>query len=189
MKSIESQLAKKAKGGDRSAFNELVQRYSSKIYNLAYRMLGNVQESEDVVQETFLRVYKNLASYNPTHKFSTWIYRIGTNLCIDRLRKRKPIYSLDMEREDGEGVDGYAVIASDEKTPEMELILSETQLSIREAIQSLPDKYKSVVILKYFQDLSLQEISEILDMPVTTVKTRIHRGREYLRRKLQHQQL
>jgi RNA polymerase sigma-70 factor (ECF subfamily) len=85
---------------------------------------------------------------------------------------------------DQEGIDGYSMIPSDNVTPETELLLSETQSLIYEAIDSLPVKYRSVMILRYLQDLSLQEISEVLDMPVTTIKTRVHRGREFLRKKL-----
>jgi RNA polymerase sigma-70 factor (ECF subfamily) len=182
---VETRLAKLARNGDRAAFEELVQLYKDKIYHLAYRMLGNKQEAEDAVQETFLRVYLNLARYDETQKFSTWIFRIGTNLCIDRLRKKKPNYSLDAELPDGEGGDWHSMLASDEPSPEDQIVLSETQTQIRQAIEMMPDKYKSVVVLRYLQDLSLQEIGDVLDMPVTTVKTRVHRGREFLRKQLE----
>jgi RNA polymerase sigma-70 factor (ECF subfamily) len=182
---VETRLAKLSRNGDRRAFAELVEMYKDKIYHLGYRMLNQRQEAEDVVQETFLRVYTNLDRYDENQKFSTWIYRIATNLCIDRLRKRKPSYSIDAELTDSEGTDWHALLASDDASPETELILSETQQHIREAIQSLPDKYKSVVVLRYLHDLSLQEISDILEMPVTTIKTRVHRGREFLRKKLE----
>jgi RNA polymerase sigma-70 factor (ECF subfamily) len=182
---VETRLAKLARGGDRRAFGELVQLYKDKMYHLAYRMLGQAHEAEDIVQETFLRVYTNLNRYDETQKFSTWIYRIATNLCIDRLRKRKANYSLDAELPEGEGADWYSLLPSNEETPESELLLSETQHNIRKAIDSLPEKYKSVVILRYLQDMSLQEIGDVLNMPVTTVKTRVHRGREFLRKKLE----
>ncbi|WJH36450.1 RNA polymerase sigma factor SigW [Paenibacillus aurantius] len=185
MNYVETRLAKLARTGDRRAFAELVDLYKDKMYHLAYRMLGQSHEAEDIVQETFLRVYTNLDRYDVNQKFSTWIYRIATNLCIDRLRKRKPNYSLDAEMPEGEGADWYSLLASDQPSPESEVMLSETQEHIRRAIDSLPDKYKSVVILRYLQDLSLQEIGDVLDMPVTTVKTRVHRGREFLRKKLE----
>lgn len=185
MNYVETRLAKLARGGDRTAFAELVDLYKDKMYHLAYRMLGQSQEAEDVVQETFLRVYTNLDRYDENQKFSTWIYRIATNLCIDRLRKRRISYSLDAEMPEGEGADWYSLLPSDQATPEKEIVLSETQQQIRKAIDSLPEKYKSVVILRYLQDMSLQEIGDVLNMPVTTVKTRVHRGREFLRKKLQ----
>jgi RNA polymerase sigma-70 factor (ECF subfamily) len=186
---VETRLAKLARNGDRRAFSELVDLYKDKIFHLAYRMLYNVEEAEDVVQETFLRVYSNLHRFDENQKFSTWIYRIGTNLCIDRLRRRKQTYSLDAEVSESEGADWYSMLPSDERTPEGELILSETQEQVRKAIDALPEKYKSAVILRYLHDMSLQEISEILNIPVTTVKTRVHRGREYLRERLEKQTL
>lgn len=186
MKPLETRLARLARKGDQRAFAEIVDLYKDKLYHLANRMTGNRQEAEDVVQETFLRVYKNLDRYDENQKFSTWIYRIATNLCIDRLRKRRAVYSLDSESADHDGLDGYSMMPSEERTPESELILTETQRLIRDAIETLPVKYKSIMILRYLQDLSLQEISDVLDMPVTTVKTRVHRGREFLRKKLEH---
>jgi RNA polymerase sigma-70 factor (ECF subfamily) len=182
---IEARLARRALKGDQQAFAEIVALYQDKLYLMAFRMLGNRQEAEDVTQEAFLRVYRNLDRYDEGLKFSTWIYRIATNLCIDRLRKRKATYSLDAESVDHEGLDGYAVIPSDDRTPESEMLLTETQRIVREAIETLPAKYKSVMVLRYLHDLSLQEIGEVLDMPVTTVKTRVHRGREFLRKKLE----
>lgn len=182
---LEQRLARLARKGDPRAFVEIVELYNSKIFYLAYRMLSNRHEAEDVVQDTFLRVYRNLDRYDENQKFSTWIYRIGTNLCIDRLRKRKPNYSLDAEMNDQEGIDGYAMFPSDDRTPETYLLVSETQQLVHEAIESLPAKYKTVMVLRYLKDMSLQEISDVLDMPVTTIKTRVHRGREFLRKKLE----
>ncbi|NMO97975.1 RNA polymerase sigma factor SigW [Paenibacillus lemnae] len=182
---LDVRLVKLARKGDQRAFAELLELYKDKIFHLAYRMLYNRHEAEDIVQETFLRVYKNLDRYDEHQKFSTWIYRIGTNLCIDRLRKRKPSYSLDADMNDQEGMDGYSMIPSDDRSPESEVLLSETQRIIHQAMETLPAKYKGIMILRYIQDLSLQEISEILDLPVTTIKTRVHRGREFLRKKLE----
>ncbi|GAK42615.1 RNA polymerase sigma factor [Paenibacillus sp. TCA20] len=182
---LENRLVNLILKGDQRAFAELVELYKDKLFHLAYRMLNNRHEAEDIVQETFLRVYRNMEKYDPEQKFSTWIYRIATNLCIDRLRRKKPSYSLDAELGDQEGTDGYAMIPSDNRTPESEALLSETQRIIRDAIETLPAKYKSIMVLRYLQDLSLQEISDILGMPVTTIKTRVHRGREFLRKKLE----
>lgn len=185
----DARLVRLARKGDQGAFAELVDLYKDKLFHLGYRMLSNRHEAEDVVQETFLRVYKNWSRYDDKQKFSTWIYRIATNLCIDRLRKRKPNYYLDAEMNDQEGMDGYTLIPGDDKTPETEYLLSETQQMIHQAIAGLPAKYKSVIVLRYLQEMSLQEISDVLDMPVTTVKTRVHRGREFLRKKLEHKVL
>ncbi|MNJ54322.1 ECF RNA polymerase sigma factor SigW [compost metagenome] len=186
---FDTRLVKLARKGDQVAFAELVDLYKDRLFHLAYRMLSNRHEAEDIVQETFLRVYKNWHRYDEKQKFSTWIYRIATNLCIDRLRKRKPSYYLDAEMNDQDGLDGYTLIPGDERTPESEYLLSETQQIIHKAIEGLPAKYKSVIVLRYLQEMSLQEIGEVLDMPVTTVKTRVHRGREFLRKKLEHKMI
>lgn len=184
---MEARLVALASEGNRGAFAELVEQYKNKIFHLAYRMLGNRQEAEDVVQDTFLRVYEHLASYDRSRKFSTWLYRIATNQCIDRLRRRRSVYSLDADLAEGEGMDGYSVLRTDEPGPEESLMLTERQRMVFEAVASLPDKYKAAVALRYYQDLSMQEISDILQIPVSTVKTRIHRGREYLRRRLERE--
>ncbi len=184
MELVEKQLAKKAKSGDRQAFTELIDIYKDRIYHMAYRMVNNREEAEDIAQETFIRVYSNLDRFDEAYKFSTWIYRIATNLCIDRIRKKKAQFSLDESLDGEEGLDGYSRLATNQLTPEMEVVQGELQNEVQHAIQSLPSKYRSIVILKYLQDLSLAEISEITNLPISTVKTRIHRGRETLRKKL-----
>ena len=184
MDNIELRLAKLSRNRDRDAFERLVILYKDRIYNLGYRMLNDRFEAEDIVQETFLRAYKNLDKFDGMHKFSTWIYQIGINLCIDWLRKRKVRASLDAKTYDGEGIELYEKLPGKNPNPESEALLSETQELIHKAINSLPRNYKSIVVLRYLHDFSLQEISEIVAMPVTTIKTRIHRGRQFLRKKL-----
>ena len=148
-------------------------------------MLSNQQKKqEDIVQEAFVRAYTNLHTFDQKRKFSTWLYRIATNLCIDRIRKKKPDYYLDAEVSGTEGLNMYSQIAADEQLPEEQLEQMELQDRIQYEISRLPDKYRTVIVLKYIEELSLQEIGEILDMPVGTVKTRIHRGREALRKQL-----
>ena len=170
--------------GDQNAYTDIVNLYQHKLYQICYRMLGNKQEAEDIAQEAFVRAYINLHSYDQKRKFSTWLYRIATNLCIDRIRKKKPDYYLDAEVAGTEGLDMYSQIASSEQLPEETVEQMELQDRIQYEISRLPDKYRSVIVLKYMEELSLQEISEILDMPLGTVKTRIHRGREQLRKQL-----
>jgi RNA polymerase sigma-70 factor (ECF subfamily) len=185
----ESRLAFLARNGDRKAFVEIVTRYQKKIMKLGFRMLNQRQEAEDVAQETFLKVYNNLARYDGKFKFSTWIYRIATNICIDRLRRRKEQMSLDIDQQDRhfesrlQEIEGKTSFTW--QSPESQLILSELQDQVQRAVQQLPDKYRLAIVLRYMQELSLQEISEVLDLPVSTVKTRIHRGREVLRKKLE----
>jgi RNA polymerase sigma-70 factor, ECF subfamily len=172
--------------GDQDAFADIVEIYSNSIYQLGYRMLGNRHEAEDIAQEAFIRAYVNIKSFNQDLKFSTWLFRIATNLCIDRIRKKKPDYYLDAEVSGTDGLTMYSQLSSNAPLPETELESLELQDSVQKEILKLPEKYRSVIVLKYIEELSLNEISEILDLPLGTVKTRIHRGREALRQQLRY---
>lgn len=184
MDALVNKRIKQVLKGDQNAYADIVNLYQHKLYQICYRMLSNKQEAEDIAQEAFVRAYINLHSYDQKRKFSTWLYRIATNLCIDRIRKKKPDYYLDAQVPGTDGLDMYSQIAADEKLPEETVEQMELQERIQYEISRLPDKYRSVIVLKYIEELSLQEISEILDMPLGTVKTRIHRGREALRKQL-----
>jgi RNA polymerase sigma-70 factor, ECF subfamily len=186
MEKIVKKRIKQVLKGDQNAFEDIVEIYKDKVYHLCYRMLGNTHESEDAAQETFIRAYINLSSFNIKLKFSTWLYRIATNLCIDRIRKKKPDYYLDAEVAGTEGLTMYSQIPSNTELPEAELESMEIQEQIQKGIAKLPEKYRAVIILKYIEELSLNEISEILELPLGTVKTRIHRGREALRNQLSY---
>ncbi|CAI6232783.1 RNA polymerase sigma factor SigW [Bacillus subtilis] len=175
---------KQVKKGDQDAFADIVDIYKDKIYQLCYRMLGNVHEAEDIAQEAFIRAYVNIDSFDINRKFSTWLYRIATNLTIDRIRKKKPDYYLDAEVAGTEGLTMYSQIAADGVLPEDTVVSLELSNTIQQKILKLPDKYRTVIVLKYIDELSLIEIGEILNIPVGTVKTRIHRGREALRKQL-----
>ncbi|SDJ09458.1 RNA polymerase sigma factor SigW [Alteribacillus bidgolensis] len=169
---------------DQDAFAELVDLYKDKVFQIAYRMTGNSYEAQDMAQESFLRAYANLESYDEKRKFSTWLFRITTNLCIDRLRKKKPDYSLDAELQGTEGLTGYSQVAASEKLPEEQVVTMEMQQWVQREISYLPPKYRSAIILRYIEGLPIKQISEILDLPANTVKTHIHRGREALRKRL-----
>ncbi|WP_078382517.1 RNA polymerase sigma factor SigW [Sutcliffiella halmapala] len=186
MEELIKKRIKQIKKGDQDAFGEIVEIFKDKIYQLVYRMVGNAHEAEDVAQEAFIRAYININSYDTNRKFSTWLYRIATNLTIDRIRKKKPDYYLDAEVAGTDGLTMYSQVAADIALPEEEVASMELQNEIQRQILKLPDKYRSVIVLKYIDELSLIEISEILEIPVGTVKTRIHRGREALRQQLRH---
>jgi RNA polymerase sigma-70 factor (ECF subfamily) len=175
---------KRVRNGDQHAFSEIVELYKHRVFQVCYRMVANRQEAEDISQEAFMRAYIHLDRFQTDRKFSTWIYRIATNLCIDRIRKKKPDYYLDAEIARTEGLTMYSQVAATTPLPEEEVEKNEFQNQVYKEIGNLPEKYRSVIVLKYMEELSLQEISEILEIPLGTVKTRIHRGREALRKQL-----
>lgn len=170
--------------GHQDAFEEIVTLFQHRLYQVCYRMLGNAQEAEDIAQEAFVRAYTNIHTYDQNRKFSTWLFRIATNLCIDRIRKKKPDYYLDAEVPGTEGLNMYSQIASPVELPEEQVEKMEMQERIHYEIGRLPDKYRSVIILRYIEELPLQEIGDILELPLGTVKTRVHRGREALRKQM-----
>ncbi|GAA5416982.1 ECF RNA polymerase sigma factor SigW [Paraliobacillus ryukyuensis] len=177
---------KQVKKGEQAAFEDIVTFYQDKVYQICFRLIGNRHEAEDLAQETFIRAYVNIHSYDEKRKFSTWLFRIATNVTIDRIRKKKPDYFLDAEIKGTEGLDMYSQLAKEQPLPEEEVESFELQTYIQQQIMSLPTKYRSVIALRFVEEMSLAEISEILDIPLGTVKTRIHRGREALRKKLRH---
>jgi RNA polymerase sigma-70 factor, ECF subfamily len=186
METMINKRIKQVKKGDQNAFAEIVDLYKDKIYQLCYRMLGNAHEAEDIAQEAFIRAFVNIHTYDMSKKFSTWLYRIATNLSIDRIRKKKPDYYLDAEVSGTDGLTMYSQVSAEGALPEDELETMELQETIQKEILKLPDKYRTVIVLKYIDELSLKEIGDILDVPIGTVKTRIHRGREALRKQLRH---
>jgi RNA polymerase sigma-70 factor (ECF subfamily) len=186
MEAIVKKRIKQVKKGDQNAFGEIVEIYKNKVYQICFRMLGNRHEAEDAAQEAFIRAFVNINKFNQELKFSTWLFRIATNLCIDKIRKKKPDFYLDAEVSGTDGLNMYSQIASDTELPENELESLELQEAVQKEILKLPDKYRTVIVLKYIEELSLNEISEILDLPLGTVKTRIHRGRDALRQQLRY---
>lgn len=170
--------------GDQSAFEEIVTLFQHRLYHVCFRMLSNRQEAEDIAQEAFVRAYMNIHTFDQKRKFSTWLFRIATNLCIDRIRKKRPDYYLDANVPGTEGLTMYSQIAADGELPEDVVERMETQERVQYEIGRLPDKYRSVIILRYLEELPLKEISDILELPLGTVKTRIHRGRGALRKQM-----
>ncbi|MBY7141845.1 RNA polymerase sigma factor SigW [Virgibacillus sp. NKC19-3] len=177
---------RQVKKGDQSAFEDVIAFYQDKIYRHCFRMIGNAHEAEDIAQEAFIRAYINIHSFDDRRKFSTWLYRIATNVTIDHIRKRKPDYFLDDKIKGTEGLDMYSRLISNTPSPGEEAESRELQRYIHQEITRLPPKYRSIIILRYIEEFSLQEISNTMDIPLGTVKTRIHRAREALRKKLRY---
>ncbi len=166
--------------GDTNAFEELVLEYEKKVYNVALRMLNNSEDAADMTQEAFIKAYNSLSSFRGDSKFSVWLTRIVSNLCLDfmRSRNRRPTVSLSMEDEDGEDV--QLDIADTSQSPEQLLERSLTRESVRRGLQSLPEDYREILLLREIQGLSYDEIAAALDIEVGTVKSRILSGRKML---------
>lgn len=177
----EQLIVKRAKNGDSAAFEQLVTVYEKKIYNLAFRSTRNEQDSLDIAQDVFLRVYRFLPSFNENSTFSTWIYRITMNVCKDFAKKRKGLAETSLMMSDDD-FDDYELQISDIRyNPEIELERKELRRSLQEGLDLLPQIHKEVLILREFSGNSYAQIGEILSLDIGTVKSRIARAREKLR--------
>jgi RNA polymerase sigma-70 factor, ECF subfamily len=158
----------------------LVDAFSGRIINYLTRMTGSRCEAEDLAQEAFVRAYYALHTFNPDYKFSTWLFKIATNLCINHLKKRRRlIWVDDYQGEDGET--GWVLPdTSTENLPTLAIQRRELQQQIQEAINQLPEVYRSVVVLRHVHGLSYQEIAQVTELPIGTVKSRLGRGRSRL---------
>jgi len=184
METQEKEIIHKAKRGDQSAQTAIVQKYKRMVYNLGLKLLGNQEEAECILQETFLKVLESLPSFKGSSQLSTWIYRIATNQALMRLRNRKKQHlSLPVE-EEMEMKDYSQLTESFSTNPLDDLLNSELKENMSVSIDLLPPKYKSVFVLKDVEGLSLKEISDILHMSVPAVKSNLHRARLILREKL-----
>jgi RNA polymerase sigma-70 factor (ECF subfamily) len=169
--------------GDEGAFVEIVRRYKSKIVSTAYRVLGDLDKAEDVAQETFIRVHRNAARYRSIAKFSTWIYTIALNVARNELRntKRKRLVSLDAFGADADAEPSTYEIPDESAPPDQEAENKQLRGIFEAAIRRLPARYREVFVLRDVDDLSYEEIAEILRVPKGTVKSRINRARQRFR--------
>lgn len=165
-----------ARRGDKAAFGKIVEAYQGPVFNLAYRMMGNPGEAEEAAQEAFIRAFTRLDSYNPNHKFSTWMLSITSNYCIDLLRKRRALLlSID------EPLPPHPALMSDKsKGPESQLEESEQQEMVQALLAELPADYRQAVVLRYWHELSYEEIAEMMDTSVSAIKSRLFRARRQL---------
>ena len=175
------ELVTRSQADDERAFGELVTRYESKVYSLAMKMLRNPEDAEDVLQETFLRAYRGIKSFQGNSTFSTWIYRITANSALMRLRKKQlPMVSI----EDSEDREAPISIADWAPGPVEQLLNKETQKVMEEAIEALPAEFRQVFILRDVEEMSNSEVAEVLDLSVAAVKSRLHRARLKVRNRL-----
>jgi RNA polymerase sigma-70 factor (ECF subfamily) len=178
----DEELVARSRGGDLDSFNQLVLRWERPIYALAFRVIGREEDARDVAQETFLRAFRALSGFKGQAKFSSWLYRITLNLCRDWIRRerRTPIAQAP------EGVDLVELAGEATPSESIEDLVSRKELgrAVAKAMSLLPEDQRTAIILKEYHGLTFQEIADLLDCPLSTVKTRLYQGLTVLRRQL-----
>ena len=175
MENTEAIWVQQAREGDQAAFTLLVEAYQTPVYNLAYRMLGNMVEAEDAAQETFIRAYRRLDTYDPSRKFSSWLLAIASHYCVDMLRRRRVNYMSFDE------LPPMVELSMPRNTQPEQVVVSQQQAdTVQRLLDTLPASYRTPVILRYWYDMSYREIADAMGVTESTIKTRLHRARARL---------
>jgi RNA polymerase sigma-70 factor (ECF subfamily) len=174
-------LVAASKNGDQEAFAQLVQRYQRLVFNLVYRMLQQYEETTEITQETFLAAWQGLPSFRGDARFSTWLYRIAYNCSLKQLELRKRDRALQIALEAEKTLEN----TNDEQRENAEQDARDRQILVQEHLSHLPTKYRIVLILRHLQDMTYEEMAEILTMPIGTIKTHLFRARNLLKERLQ----
>jgi len=176
-------LVDKAVKGDQKAYAELLDRYRDAIYFMLLKMVNNKSDAEDLTIEAFGKAFKSIHQYTPNYAFSTWLFKIATNNCIDFIRKRKAnLVSIDQTSEDVEGVASTPAtnLQSGGLDPEESLIKEQNIILVKSVVSKLKPRYRKLIELRYFKEYSYEEISDELNLPLGTVKAQLFRARELL---------
>lgn len=173
-------LVDRAISGDQKAYAELLSRYKESIYFMLLKMVNNQDDAEDLTIEAFGKAFKNLHQYTPNFAFSTWLFKIATNNCIDFIRKRRGDYKIPIEQTSDDKDEVIIPIRADDLDPEESLINQQRIKMMREIVQKLKPRYRKLIELRYFEELSYEEISDKLELPIGTVKAQLFRARELL---------
>jgi RNA polymerase sigma-70 factor (ECF subfamily) len=180
----DAEVIQRCRRGEVELFRVLAARYQDRIYSLALRLLGNPEEALDAAQETFVRVFRALGQFDEERPFAPWISRIATNTCVGLLRKRRPdVFSLDAMPE--HEAEAALATASADTDPWLQLERSLRDEEIQCAVMALPEANRMVILLRYTDELSYEEIAEAMELPLGTVKTLLHRARRRLRAALE----
>jgi RNA polymerase sigma-70 factor (ECF subfamily) len=176
------QLVKRSiEKNDQAAYAELLDRYKESVFYLLLKMVNNKDDAEDLTLEAFGKAFKNIEQYTPNFAFSTWLFRIATNNCIDFIRKKRMVtLSLDKTFTSGDGDEMTMDVRSDTLDPEEHLIRKQKNVLMRSIVEKLKPRYRLLVEMRYFQEMSYEEIAETLDLPLGTVKAQLFRAREFL---------
>jgi RNA polymerase sigma-70 factor (ECF subfamily) len=182
------QLIRKCKRGHEPSFEKLLERYRSPVYGLCYRMTRSAEDARDLAQEIFIKVFSLLDRYDETYAFSSWLFKIATNHCIDHLRRNR-LRFLPLEQQSGPSGEEFELQLPDSgPQPDRVLERKEAMDRLEEVISSLPPHYRIITLLRHDQQLSYEEIATILDLPLGTVKARIHRARNLILQALRDRQ-
>lgn len=176
----ELEIILRVRAGDTDAFEALVLEHQNKVYSLALRMVGNEEDARDMAQEAFIRAFNSLASFRGESKFSVWLYRLTSNICIDFLRGRAKRRTVSLNWEDEDGEEGELEIPDERFSPEARLERTELRESVRRGLDSLSPEYREILLLREINGLSYDEISRALNLEEGTVKSRIFRARKKL---------
>jgi RNA polymerase sigma-70 factor (ECF subfamily) len=181
MSRTDEELVASCLAGDRSAFDLLVLRWDRKIQGAIYRLIGSEDDARDLCQEAFLKAYRGLGAFKGEAKFSSWLYQIALNLCRDRMRRRKgrTLVSLDALE-----ADGQAPVLRDDTTALDIAVTRDVERHVKAAVMALAEDQREVIVLKEYEGLTFQEIADVLDLPVSTVTTRLYRGLDKLKERL-----
>ena len=180
MERNENVLIERAARGDSAAFSELMAGNEKRMYAVAFRLCGNHEDAQDCLQDAMIRIYKAISGFKGQSSFATWVYRITTNTCLDELRRRKSRQSTSLDSL----LDAGWSPSDELDTPERHALLSEKRREIEQAIAALPDDMRAAIVLRDVQGFAYDEIAQMLNTNVGTIKSRISRGRERLREKL-----
>lgn len=180
----DEELVRRVQQGKGEAFEELVRRYERKVYNIAYRLLGNEEDATEALQDTFLRAYRFIPRFKFKSSFYTWLYRIATNVSLTKLRRRKKQTTVSLDEPVKNTDDLILDIPDTHTTPEEAFEQKRLRERLQAAIEKLPADFRAVVVLRDLEGLSNEEVSKVLGLSVPAVKARLHRGRMALREKL-----
>jgi RNA polymerase sigma-70 factor (ECF subfamily) len=184
------ELVNYARSGSEQAYRELLGRYQRPVFSLVYRMVRDREQAEDIAQETFIKVFNNIERYDSRYKFSSWIFKIASNLAIDTLRKKElATVSIDGSRhaETADEIESTRItVESRDENPEEALLAKELGAELEQAIGALRAEYRTAILLRHVEGRAYEEIAEVMGIPLGTVKTYIHRARGELREALAH---
>lgn len=178
----DQELVRKTLDGDMDSFSVLVERYQKQIYSLTYRLTNDPEDARDLAQEVFIHIYKVLGKYDQERKFFSWMYKVATNVCYNALRRGKNEQAVSLDKV----IEIMPMIGRSEAQPEEYYERRETQESVRQAVAELPEKYRVPLVLRYLEEMTYKEIAEYMDLPVTTIETRLYRGKAMLQKRLEY---